>query len=376
MENYFTSIEPFYRVAKIFGLFPMNFEEPVRKGNLNFTKISIVRTIGTFALLIAMNCMIIHNHITYQSENQPFLSLMVWSWFLILVYPIIIIQLIVQVYKIKDIRKFLHFMHQIDLKFRQLNIQINHKVCHKKIFYITMFAIGTMLIRFLASTIYAFKKKTFVFTQGNMIIQEICYLCFLFYQCFFTLQFIIPTYLVKKRFEALKDLLRYERFNEQYLNLQLYAKTFHDLCDAIESINNLFAFHLVPILLTMLIVNVFGMYSIFKYLSTPGTTSLYLATAYVVSMHLILMILTAHIGSTTSREPEKLIEMIAKLINDLSLNHPSRFVLYNYVKQFQTRNFNFQALFLTINWNFVLGTTSTTVTYLIIICQFQSPLVN
>ena len=148
---------------------------------------------------------------------------------------------------------------------------------------------------------------------------------------------------------------RYERFNEQYVNLQLYAKTFHDLCDAIERINNLFAFHLVPILLTMLIVNVFGMYSIFKYLSTPGTTSLYLATAYVVSMHLILMFLTAHTGSTTSREPEKLIEMIAKLINELSLNHSSRFVLYNYMKQFQIRNFNFQALFLTINWNFVLG---------------------
>ena len=97
------------------------------------------------------------------------------------------------------------------------------------------------------------------------------------------------------------------------------------------------------------------MYNIFKFMSTPGTTSLYISTAYYISMHLLLMIFTAHTGSTTSREPEKLVEMIAKLINELSLNNPSRVVLYNYMKQFQTRNFKFQTLFLTINWNIVLG---------------------
>lgn len=148
----------------------------------------------------------------------------------------------------------------------------------------------------------------------------------------------------------------------------------------------MFAFHLIPILMGILVVNVFGMYSIFKFLRISGTAPLYLATAYFVAVHFILMILTAHTGSTTSRQPEILIEMIAKLINELSLNHPSRYLLYNYIKQFQTRNFKFQALFLTINWNIVLGvrftlwilfnhnfksflnfqTTATTMTYLII----------
>lgn len=208
MDNHFTTIEPFYKVAKIFGLFPMSFEEPIRKGNLKFTKFSIVRTIATFGFLLTMNGMIIHNHITYQSENQPFLSLMVWSWFLILVYPIIIIQLILQVYFMKDIKSFIYFMHEIDLKFRQLHIKIDHKACRKKIFYITMFVIGNILIRFLGSTFYAFNQAFSVFTEGKMLIQEICYLCFLFYQCVFTLQFIFPAYLIKERFKALKDLLR------------------------------------------------------------------------------------------------------------------------------------------------------------------------
>jgi len=90
-------------------------------------------------------------------------------------------------------------------------------------------------------------------------------------------------------------------------------------------------------------------------MSTPGTSSLYIATAYDIIINFLLMICIAHIGSITSREPKKLVEMLAKLINELSLNHPSRFVLYNYMKQFQTRNFIFKTLFLTINWNILLG---------------------
>jgi hypothetical protein len=209
MDNYFTSIEPFYKIAKIFGLFPMNFEKPIRKGNLKFTKFSIMWTIITFIILLTMNGFIIHNHITYTLENQPFFSLMVWSWFLIVVYPIIIVQVIIQMYKMKDIRKFIHFMHQIDLKIQQLHIQLDHKKFIRKIFCTTIISTGNMLIRFLVSSIYACYSKSFLLTEGSMIVQEICYLCVLFYQCFFTLQFIFPVYLINERFKALKELLRY-----------------------------------------------------------------------------------------------------------------------------------------------------------------------
>jgi hypothetical protein len=117
----------------------------------------------------------------------------------------------------------------------------------------------------------------------------------------------------------------------------------------------MFAFHLVPILMEMLVVNVFGMYNIFKFMSYSGNPALYLTTAYFLLVHFILMTLIGHTGCTTSQEPEKLIGMIAKLINDLPVNHPSRFILYSYIKQFQTRNFKFQAFFLTVDWNIVLS---------------------
>lgn len=121
-------------------------------------------------------------------------------------------------------------------------------------------------------------------------------------------------------------------------------------------INNLFAIHLDPALLAMLIVDVFGMYNIFRFISSSSGDAVSNAIIlYYILMHFILRVLIAHAGSATTSEPEILIEMMAKLINKLSANHPTRFILYNYTKQFQTRNFKLQTLFLTLNWSMLLG---------------------
>lgn len=78
-------------------------------------------------------------------------------------------------------------------------------------------------------------------------------------------------------------------------------------------------------------------------------------TMYYVLKHFIMRVFIAYIGATATREPEKLIEMIAKLINKLSAIHPLRHSLCESMKQFQTRNLKFQALFVTVNWNIILG---------------------
>lgn len=148
---------------------------------------------------------------------------------------------------------------------------------------------------------------------------------------------------------------RFDEFTERFLDLKLFADCFHDLCDGIEDINNLFAFHLVPILLTMLVIDVFLIYNFFQWMMVPEIKFIHFMTVYYLVIHLILRTILAHIGSTATREPEKLIEIMAKLINHLSLNHPSRFVLDAYMKQFQTRKFKFQTLFLNIDWNIVLS---------------------
>lgn len=140
------------------------------------------------------------------------------------------------------------------------------------------------------------------------------------------------------------------------LNLKLFAETFHDLCDGLTMINNLFSIHLIPTLLAMLVVDVFGMYNVFRFVSSSnGDAASLTIILYYILMHFILRLFIAYTGSTTTTEPQMLIETIAKLINKLSFNHPTRFVLYSYMKQFQTRNFKLQTLFLTINWNMLLG---------------------
>lgn len=375
MENYFTSIEPFYRVAKLFGLFPMNFEEPVRKGNLKHTTCSLLRTGIALLILFGMFMLIIYNHIIYICENQPFFYWMVWSWILIFIFPVITIQLILQILKMKEFKGFFHFMNEIDSKLYQFSVKIDHKRHRKFIYCFTYLWFGMMLIRFCA-TIFIMKgyEPFYVSSKGSLIVQETSYVFVLFYNCLYSLQFIFITYLLRERFRIINGLLRlviyasilsfpyisnsifrYDHFNKNYLDLKLFAEVFHDLCDAIKIINSLLTVHLVSILLAMLFVDVFGMYTIFGTLNLVGNAySIYNISFYIV-LHFILRACIAYIGSSTTNEPEEIIENIAKLINKLSSNHPSQLCLLNYIKQFQTRNSKFQTLFLTINWSIVLG---------------------
>lgn len=392
MENFFTSIQPFYRLAKFFGLFSMSYRGSVRKGILKFTICSIIRTLLAFFALFAMIFFILVNHIMLLVEQRPFLINMVWSWFLVLIYPVIFIQLILQVSKMKKLRSFLLFMNETDKKLQQLQINIDHKKQRRFISYNLTFFVGIMLIRCILQGYTMVKNRSIYRTRASVVVQEICYLCYLFYCCLLSFQFIFITYLLRERFRAIKDLLRWEfwmsltpfwsfinilisfkplilntmfsnffvqsshkNFNDKFVNVKLFGEVFHDLCDAVKHINNLLAYHLITILLAMLVLDVFGLYNIFKILKLAGNISVSYNILFFIIFHFILRTFIAHIGSSTSNEPQDLIEMIAKLINKQLPNDLMRMCLFNYLKQFQTRNFKFQTLFLTINWNIVLG---------------------
>ena len=108
----------------------------------------------------------------------------------------------------------------------------------------------------------------------------------------------------------------------------------------------------------MLVTDVFGLYNIFKILTIAGNISANYNIAFYIFFQLILRIFIANIGSSTTNEPQNLIETISKLINKLPSNHLLRMCLFNSIKQFQTRNFKLQTLFLTINWNIVLNVST------------------
>ena len=168
----------------------------------------------------------------------------------------------------------------------------------------------------------------------------------------------------------------------------IFGEIFHDLCDAIENINSLFAIHLIPVLAFTLIVDIFGIYVAFHSAPFYDNIVFNFVTGYFIVKNYILRSLVAYIGSTTSREPELLTEFIAKLLNKLPRSYPQRCMLHDYLKEFRVRSFNLHTFFLTIDWNILLGvnfyptcctlnnslifdsffqTISTTVTYLIIV---------
>lgn len=167
-----------------------------------------------------------------------------------------------------------------------------------------------------------------------------------------------PRMRVLKPKSWLNFISRYENFKENFFNIQLFGEIYHDLCDAVETINRLFAIHLIPVLTFTLIVDIFGLYIAFHHAPFFANIFFNIVTVYFIAKNYILRSMVAYIGSTTSREPEILIEFIAKLLNKLPQSHPQRYMLHDCLKEFHVRSFNLRTFFLTINWNILLGVKS------------------
>lgn len=208
MESCYAEIEPFFKISKNFGLFPMSFEGPIGKGSLKFTKLSILRTVIAFGLLLFMIGMIILNSFLNQSDKDTFLGVLVWSWFLLFAFLSLIVELIIQICKTNATKDFVHFMGEIDKKFHGLYLKINHRKYRKFILYVTVIIFGVILIRFFGSLILFNLRGGYYSTGSKMITQETGFTLVLFFECYFSLQFIFPTFQIRERFILLRNSLR------------------------------------------------------------------------------------------------------------------------------------------------------------------------
>lgn len=121
-------------------------------------------------------------------------------------------------------------------------------------------------------------------------------------------------------------------------------------------INNTFTFQLIPAFTFMLIVDILWMYLLFLFILKTGMSiEFYLVMISYISKHFILRILVSHVGSSTSNEPQQIIETMSKLMNEIPDNDTSRMILQNYMRQFQARNFEIKTLFLKVNWDSFFG---------------------
>ncbi|KAG5679297.1 hypothetical protein PVAND_008875 [Polypedilum vanderplanki] len=220
------------------------------------------------------------------------------------------------------------------------------------------------------------------------------------------MQICIIGYSIRERFAALNCLIKYERgvvitVYEKTFDSKLFVQIFHQLSDLIHHVNSIFTFHSVPLTLNMLLIDIFGFYGIVRdssIVASKSTNDLDFVfffnsdykdysvafRIYTISsnffyslMQFMLKVFAAHVGHTLACEIEKTKVIMAKYMNDKSTQHPIRFRFLSALMQFETRkNLHLQNSFFIIDWNIVLTTTTTTITFLIITCQFVSPLNN
>jgi hypothetical protein len=377
----YSSFYPFCIFARFLGFFPFGFEGATKNGRLQLTFCSIFFTLLGVAILSMATTAQFSMSYHFVIAQSNFFETTIWTYFLSFVFPIIFLQLFIQTYRANRLKEFIHFVHEVDLKFQDLNVNINHFQQRRRVISFIISMVCVLLARYSSSLLIHLQLDGDFF-----IFSESLYAAYLLYECFFALQFVVPTYLIRERFKELRKMLRCnkENFNGKLFNFNAFAEIFHDLCDCLRMINSNYTYHLIPVLLETLVLDIFGIYGTISYTITRHNyTQLFVTTVYIF-LHFILKCSVAHFGSSITVEAEDVIAEMGKIINKLPPNNVARFNFYNLLKQFKTRNLKMQSFFLTANWNIVLAvsnlillsilsalikfqqTTSTIVTYLVI----------
>lgn len=206
MENFYTSIEPLCVFLRFLGFFPRTFINPVYKGHLSKTNFALIQTaIGIMIMLTLIFGSIMHYYF-YEVYLLDFLTYPIWTYIFIFGTVQFFLECIYQIYKVNDIKLFFKQMQSIDIKLQRLDILVDHSRQRNIVKNVTLSIVVLMIVRI--PLVIAFYKFIFNFYQTQVLLSEIMYCFMLIYECLFCLQFIIPTYLLRERFEALKNFLR------------------------------------------------------------------------------------------------------------------------------------------------------------------------
>jgi nitrate reductase gamma subunit len=204
MENFYTSVKPFYNFARILGFFPLVFEGPVRKGVLK--KALWTSLLPLMVLLILSVCNVLHYKHFVHDASSEFLKFSVWSIATMVNYTLLLLQFIFHLTKASKVKKFMVFMQKCDEKFNATSLFIDHKQQRKYIKCLIFAVLLLTLLRYI-ETLVVYKIFLRELQRTSFVQEHFC-AYFMLYECFFCLQFIIPAYIVRERFKILKSSLR------------------------------------------------------------------------------------------------------------------------------------------------------------------------
>lgn len=138
-------------------------------------------------------------------------------------------------------------------------------------------------------------------------------------------------------------------------NLKLFTELYSGLCDAIEQVNEAFTDNLIFVVCDLMLIDIFGGYGIIREIIIKKRDMFLLAGNILWFMlHIPIKLFMAHAGNSTTKEAEKSLVMITKLVAKTNDSDQLRIDLNFQLIQMKCRNKNLQNIFFTINYNLIL----------------------
>lgn len=172
----------------------------------------------------------------------------------------------------------------------------------------------------------------------------------------FILQFVLVCAFVCARFVAFNEYLESFSGALNSKDLQKEAsklcRTFHSLCDVIDTINATFTFPLVFVIANILLAWVFNIYggisNLRKFEDSSMTVGILNLSA--ITSHVIYISLIVGTGSCLTKKAEKIKTTVSRMIEEVE-NYQQSLELVGMLTHFRTRGLNVKNDIFVINWS-------------------------
>jgi len=139
---------------------------------------------------------------------------------------------------------------------------------------------------------------------------------------------------------------------KENINVKCSNEIYIDLCDAIKLINSTFTIHIVIVMASFLLTDVFPFHGIIKdYLTnTNGLTFSFVGNIIWIVFQFAFKLMMAHAGSSTTEEAEETLVIVSKLICYTEPTNPLKPELLSLLIQMRTFNKKLSSMFFNIDW--------------------------
>jgi hypothetical protein len=274
MDNFYTASKPFLTLLRFLGLFPLSFVGPTSHGVLKSNLLDVMIALLWFSSLFCNAFLIISMNFNVYEGNSKVLP-KAWSVVTVVELSLSIFLFSYQLKQRENIVRFLSVIHKCDEKVscgvfesdnhqtsctfqaKALNIKTNFKA--QKRLGIAFITVGCTV----GLLSFAIRSLFFHFSQRISPIDirtTISYSYMNFFRNFYMMQFMFAVSSVKTRFQDLNETLVSLESSPKFISKESdiegmfsIAELHHNLCDAIDLINQTFTFPLIGIFLNSLV---------------------------------------------------------------------------------------------------------------------------